>query len=77
MWCETVLFLLIYSLGPGGHSSLSVEYGLESKFRVSGSGYDGQCQWVLEVNASGTCIIVTNGTYDYVTAQHMIAAMAM
>ena len=27
--------------------ALSVEYGLESKFRVSGSGYDGQCQWAM------------------------------
>ena len=30
---------------------------------------------LLEVNASGTCITVT--AYDYVTAQHMIAAMTM
>lgn len=47
MWRGTILLLLIYSLGPGGHSSLSVEYGLESKFRVSGSSYDGQCQWAM------------------------------
>ena len=38
--------------------------------KSSSSGYI-----MLEVNASGTCITVT--AYDYVTAQHMIAAMTM
>ena len=33
---------------------------------------------MLEVNASGTCIIVTaEHMIDYMTAQHMIATMAM